>query len=92
MFDKRYWPGDDLGAHLEFFLKHEDTDFLILKRLFDAAPKTEIETIVRAAPTALHVRRAWYLYETLTGRTLDVPVSRRSGVRRGPTSDNAGFC
>jgi hypothetical protein len=77
IFDKRYWPGDDLGAHLEFFLKHEDADLLILKRIFDAAPKTEIENIVRAAPTALHVRRAWYLYETLTGRTLDVEDAPR---------------
>jgi hypothetical protein len=77
VFDKRYWPGDDLGAHLEFFLKHEDVDLLILKRIFDVVPKPEIEKIVRAAPTALHVRRAWYLYETLTGRTLDVPDAPR---------------
>jgi hypothetical protein len=77
VFDKRYWPGDDLGAHLQFLLKHEDADLLILKRIFLAAPNTEIETIVRAAPTALHVRRAWYLYETLTGRTLDVEDAPR---------------
>jgi len=77
LFDKRYWPGDDVAAHLEFFLKHEDADFLILKRIFNTAPQAEIENIVRAAPTALHVRRAWYFYETLTGRTLDVPDAPR---------------
>jgi hypothetical protein len=77
IFDKRYWPGDDLGAHLEFFLKHEDADFLVLKRVFDAVPRSEIENVVRRAPTARHVRRAWYLYETLTGRTLDVPDAPR---------------
>ena len=72
IYDKRYWPGDDLAGHLEFFLKHEDADFLILRRVFEAVPQAEIEGIVRAAPAALHVRRAWFLYETLTGRTLDV--------------------
>lgn len=77
LFDKRYWPGDDFAAHLEFFLKHEDADFLILKRIFDTAPQAEIENIVRAAPTAIHMRRAWYLFETLTGRTLDVPDAPR---------------
>src|SRR5262249_46819279 len=32
----------------------------------------EIEAFVRAAPTGIPSRRAWYLYEILTGRTLDV--------------------
>ena len=72
VFDKRYWPGDHFADHLTFILKHEDADFLVLRRIFDAAPQAEIEALVREAPTALDVRRTWYLYETLTGRTLDV--------------------
>ena len=31
-----------------------------------------MEAFVRAAPTGTPTRRAWYLYETLTGRTLNV--------------------
>ena len=58
VFDKRYWPGDDLAGHLEFLLKHEDADLLVLKRLFEALPQAEIETLVSAAPTGAHVRRA----------------------------------
>ena len=77
VFDKRYWPGDDLAGHLEFLLKHDVADLLVLKRLFDALPKAEIEALVRAAPTAAHVRRAWFLCETLTGRTLDVEDAPR---------------
>ena len=72
VFDKRYWPGDDFAAHLSFALRHEHMDLLILKRIFEAAPQVEIEAMVRAAPTGISARRAWYLYETLTGRTLDV--------------------
>jgi hypothetical protein len=80
VFDKRYWPGEDLADHLAFILKHEDADFLLLRRIFEAAPQAEIEALVRATPTALHVRRAWYLYETLTGRTLDVEDAPRAAA------------
>jgi hypothetical protein len=80
VFDKRYWPGEDLADHLAFILKHEDADFLVLKRVFEAAPQAEIEALVRAAPTALHVRRVWYLYEKLIGRTLDVEDAPRAAA------------
>ena len=35
-------------------------------------PPAEVEAFVRAAPTGAVARRAWYLYEILTGRTLDI--------------------
>jgi hypothetical protein len=72
VFDKRYWPGDNFADHLIFALRHEDIDLLTVKRVFEAVPQTEIEAMVRAAPTGIPARRAWYLYEILTGRTLDV--------------------
>lgn len=72
IFDKRYWPGETLADHLIFSLKHEDADLSLLKRIFDAAPAAAVEGMVRASPAAIHVRRAWFLYEALTGRTLDV--------------------
>jgi hypothetical protein len=72
VFDKRYWPGDTLADQLTFALRHEDIDLLILKRVFEAMPRAEIEAMVRAAPTGIPARRAWYLYEILTGRTLDL--------------------
>ena len=72
VFDKRYWPGETLADHLMFIFKHEDADLLVLKRIFEAAPQAAIETMVRAAPTAGHGRRAWFLYEALTNHTLDV--------------------
>jgi hypothetical protein len=72
VFDKRYWPGDTFADHLTFALRHENLDLLILKRVFEAVPQAEIEAFVRAAPTGAPARRAWYLYETLTGRTLSL--------------------
>ena len=72
VFDTRYWPGDQVTDHLTFMLKHEDADFLALRRIFEAMPQTVIEAHVRAAPTARHTRRMWFLYETLSGRILDI--------------------
>jgi hypothetical protein len=72
LFDKRYWPGDSFADHLTFALRHEEMDLLILKRAFEAVSPTEVEAMVRTAPTGTVARRAWYLYEILTGRTLDI--------------------
>jgi Fic family protein len=73
LFDKRYWPGDHLADHLTFALRHEHIDLLVLKRVFNAVPKAEIESFVKAAPTGVPARRVWFLYEFLTGTTLDIP-------------------
>jgi hypothetical protein len=72
VFDKRYWPGDTFADHLTFALRHENLDLLILNRVFEAVPQAEVEAFVRAAPTGAPARRAWYLYELLTGRTLSL--------------------
>jgi len=72
IFDKRYWPGDTFAGHLSFALRHEEIDLLVLKRVFEAAPRAELEAFVRAAPTGIPARRAWFLFEAMTGRTLDV--------------------
>lgn len=77
VFDKRYWPGESFADHLTFALRHEDIDLLILKRAFEAVPQAEIEKLVRTASTSIPVRRAWYLFEAMTGRTLDVDAAPR---------------
>ena len=73
IFDKRYEPGETLGDHLTFALRQEDLDLAVLKRIFEAAPEDDIAAYVRSAPTGITHRQAWYLFEFLTGRLLDVP-------------------
>ena len=80
VLDKRYWPGDTFADHVTFALRHEDIDLLILKRAFEVVPQTEIEAMVRAAPTGIAARRAWYLCELLTGRTIDVDDAPNSSA------------
>jgi hypothetical protein len=48
-------------------------DLLLLKRIFDVVDPKVLEAFVKATPTGISSRRAWYLYELLTGRTLEVP-------------------
>lgn len=72
VFDKRYWPGESFANHLEFALRHENVDPLILKRLFEAAPQGAVREFVASAPTGVPSRRAWFWYEFLTGRTLKI--------------------
>lgn len=72
IYDKRYWPGDAITDHLTFALRHEPMDLLILKRAFDAISAEDLTAFVKAAPTGALTRRAWFFYETLTGRTLDL--------------------
>lgn len=73
IYDKRYWPGDLLGDHLTFAMRHEDIDLLVLARVFKAVPKAAIEAFVLDAPTGIPARRIWFLYEMLIAGTLDVP-------------------
>src|SRR5215475_10580783 len=73
VLDKRYWPGDNLADHLIFALRHEDLDLLILKRAFDAMPAKMLQELAAATPTGIPSRRAWFFYEWLTSRTLDLP-------------------
>lgn len=72
IYDKRYWPGEGFGDHLGFALRNESLDLLVLKRIFDVVPQDTVAAFVRSAPTGAHNRRAWFLYEFLTGRTLDI--------------------
>src|SRR5690606_5576234 len=78
LFDKRYWPGEEFADQLTFALRHEDIDLLVLKRAFDVVPPLAIEAMVRATPTGGPARRAWFLYESLTGRTLELDDAPRA--------------
>jgi len=75
IFDKRYEPGNRFEDHLGFALRHEPIDLLILKRAFDAVPAASLEEFIKSAPTGTLTRRAWFFYEYLTGKRLDLKDS-----------------
>jgi hypothetical protein len=73
----RHAPRATLEGHLTFALRYEGLDLAVLKRLFLAIDASEIEAIVRGAPTGSYARRIWFLYEWLTGQHLNLPDAER---------------
>jgi len=73
VYDKRYWPGDTFEDHLDFALRSENFDLLVLKRAFAAIEPEVMEAFVKATPKGIPARRAWYLYELMTGHRLNIP-------------------
>ena len=67
-----YAPTDLLG-HLRFAMRYEPVDVVVIAAAFQKIPREEMEKWVRSEYIGKYVRRAWYLYELLTGNTLDVP-------------------
>lgn len=72
-YPPRYRPGETLGDQLEFALKNEGVNLTILAVVFQKAPAAELVDYVRSTPTGKYVRRAWFLYEFLTGNRLPLP-------------------
>ena len=72
LYPKRYAPVDSVVDHLRFALRHEAFDLgLVVAALREIEP-AELEAWIRAQPTGAFSRRSWFLYETFTGRTLDL--------------------
>ncbi|WP_138431329.1 Fic family protein [Fodinibius saliphilus] len=65
-------PDPTLLGHLTFAFRYEGVNLLILKKLFEAIDKTEIEAIVKNQPTGRNSRRIWFFYEWLIGEKLDL--------------------
>lgn len=85
MFSPRHRPAQDLHGHLNFALKWEGIDLAVLSALFDSVGPTAIQDFVRETPTGIYARRAWFIFEWLTGKTLDVPDPGK--VRAAPALD-----
>ena len=68
---------DSVVAHLRFALRHEALDMGVLAGVFSVLDPGVIEGWVRREPTGALSRRAWFLYETLTGRALDLENATR---------------
>jgi hypothetical protein len=77
----------DLGGHLDFALRHEGVNLAVLNALFRVVPKKELEDWISATPGAANVRRAWFIYEWLTGELLNVPPVPK--IRAVPVIDGA---
>lgn len=72
VFPPSYDPGEDLFDHLEFALKHEGVALEVLSTYFARVDERGFTRFVLSRPTGQYTRRAWFLYEWLTGRRLEI--------------------
>jgi Fic family protein len=75
-YPRQYDTGRTAVSHLRFALRHEPIDLGVLVAVLKAMVPAELESWVRAEPTGAYSRRAWFFYETFTGRTLDLQDTR----------------
>jgi tetratricopeptide (TPR) repeat protein len=68
----QYQPEDTIAGHLKFALRYEPLDLGVIVATMMKIDGAEIEAWVLREPTGAFSRRAWYLYEHFTGRTLDL--------------------
>lgn len=73
----KYWPGDMLGDHLEFALKYDGTNLAILACLFQKVKEHDFLEYLQSKPIGKYVRRLWFFYEFLTGKTLPLDDLKR---------------
>ena len=77
IYPPKYWPGNTLGDHLEFALKYDGTNLLILAGLFQKTTMEDLLAYLESKPTGKYARRVWFLYEFLTGTTLPLDDLKR---------------
>lgn len=73
LYPRAYATGDDVIANLRFALRYEPLDLGTLSAAFAAISAATIADWVRREPSGSYARRAWFLYEYLTGDVLAVP-------------------
>lgn len=64
---------DTVTGNLKFAMRYEPIDLGVLHAAFESLDRADMGEWVRSEPTGIFARRAWYLYELLTGITLDAP-------------------
>lgn len=71
-YPRQYQTADSATSHLRFALRNEAFDLGLLVAALRVIDPKELEVWVKTQPTGKYARRAWYLYETFTHKTLDL--------------------
>jgi hypothetical protein len=72
-FAPSYRPADTTFGHLRFALRYEGLNLQVLKLMFDRIGSTELRSTLLAQPGSGAARRLGFLYEWLTGESLELP-------------------
>ena len=79
VFEPKYQPANTLVDQLQFAIRYEGINLEILALLFQETGEKELNTWLADNPTSTYARRAGYLYEWLSGKSLkpNVPSKER---------------
>jgi Fic family protein len=70
---RKNYAVEGLYENLKFAMRYEPLDLGVWQAAFSKIETAEIETWIKSEPTGIFARKIWYLYELLTGKTLDIP-------------------
>jgi Fic family protein len=76
-YPSEYRTEGTVQADLRFAFRHEPLDLRVIHAALEAIGEVALAAWVREEPTGAFSRRAWFLYETLAARTLDLEPARR---------------
>jgi len=79
IFDSSYQIENYAYSHLEFAIKYEVIDLLVLKLILKHFPKEELTSYISANPKRILSKKIWFYYEFLLDETLsieDLPVGK----------------
>ncbi len=78
-YPPKYAPPSGIIGNLKFALRYEPIDLSVYDALFKVLDASFLEKWLRQEPTGVYLRRAWFLYEALTGKRLDADDLSRIG-------------
>jgi hypothetical protein len=79
--------GDDAVCDLKFAMRNEPFDLCLLAAAMRALPQADLVAWIASEQTSVFARRAWFLYEFLTGEKLPLPDGPT--VKYAPLLDEA---
>ncbi len=79
-YPKRFAHDGSLQSHLLFALKNEPTELLVLSAAFKKLGPGLVRTWVQGEPTGAYSRKAWFLYEFLTGQRIEDLPNAKAGA------------
>ncbi len=74
-----FWPGETMGDHLQFALKHEGINLPLLWHLYRRIEVAELADLITRTPGGKYTRKAGFLFDFLTGQPLDLSVRLSGG-------------
>ena len=69
---RRFQYDDSWQGQITFALRYEGVNIEVLKAFFDKIDQCDVERFILAHPLGAVQKRVWFLYEYLTGKTLNI--------------------